>query len=98
MALINSALAMKYTIAAVSCMIDKNTRELIMDPEESQLNNSKASFTFVFDSIKKGLVSTHTTGRFTEKEFLDAVDKSREASQHVFDFFRSIVKKYAYIL
>lgn len=28
---------MKYTVAAVSCMIDKETGEVIMDPDSSQL-------------------------------------------------------------
>lgn len=41
---------MKYTVAAVSCMIDKETKEVIMDPDSSQLkvfinnNNTLHSF------------------------------------------------------
>jgi len=37
LALINSGLSMKYTIAAVSCMLEKETGELIIDPDGTQL-------------------------------------------------------------
>lgn len=43
LALINSGLSMKYTIAAVSCMIEKETGEVIMDPDSSQLKVFKNS-------------------------------------------------------
>lgn len=37
LALINSGLSMKCTIAAVSCMLDKETGKLIIDPDNLQL-------------------------------------------------------------
>lgn len=97
-ALVNASIPMKYTVAAVACMIDRESGDLLLDPEEPQLQNARASFTFAFDSIKRHLVCCHTTGRFTEKEFLDSMDKCREASRHVFDFYRDIVRKYANLI
>ncbi|XP_015589164.1 exosome complex component RRP46 [Cephus cinctus] len=95
LALINSGLSMKFMIGAVNCMIEKDSQKLILDPDTTQIQEAKATFTFIFDSSKKDLVSCQTTGRFTEKEFLYSFDKCKEASQCVFQFFRSIVTKYA---
>lgn len=37
LALINSSLPMKFTFAAVSCMTDKETEEIVIDPNSKQL-------------------------------------------------------------
>ncbi|XP_071643410.1 exosome complex component RRP46 isoform X2 [Temnothorax longispinosus] len=78
LALINSGLSMKYTVAAVSCMIEKEAGEVIMDPDSSQLKNAKAEFTFAFDSINKDIVCCHSIGRFSQTEFLASMDKCRQ--------------------
>jgi len=98
LALINSGLSMKYTIAAVSCMIEKETGEVIMDPDSSQLRNAKAEFTYAFDSINKDIVCCHSTGRFSRSEFLASMDKCRQVSKYVFDYYRAVTKKYANII
>ncbi|XP_029661481.1 exosome complex component RRP46-like [Formica exsecta] len=43
LALINSGLSMKYTIAAINCMIEKETGKVIIDPDSTQLKNAKAA-------------------------------------------------------
>lgn len=37
LALLNSGISMKFTIAAVNCMLEKETGNLIMDPDSTQL-------------------------------------------------------------
>lgn len=37
LALLSSGLAMKFTIAAVSCMIERETEKVIVDPDSTQL-------------------------------------------------------------
>lgn len=37
LALMNAGLSMKYVIAAVSCMIEKETEKTIVDPDDVQL-------------------------------------------------------------
>ncbi|KAK0164263.1 hypothetical protein PV328_002909 [Microctonus aethiopoides] len=69
LALINSSLPMKYTIAAVNCMIHKDSNEIIIDPDRLQLENAKATFTYAFDSMNKDLICCHTTGRFTQNDY-----------------------------
>ncbi|XP_029661340.1 exosome complex component RRP46-like isoform X1 [Formica exsecta] len=67
LALINSGLSMKYTIAAINCMIEKETGKVIIDPDSTQLKNAKAEFTYAFDSINKDIVCCHSVGRFFQR-------------------------------
>ncbi|XP_058806531.1 exosome complex component RRP46 [Phymastichus coffea] len=94
LALINSSLSMKFTFAAICCMIDKESDKIIIDPNTLQLQNAKATFTCTFDSINKELVCCQTSGQFSEEQLLECVDKCKEASQYIFDFYREAVKKY----
>ncbi|XP_017890063.1 exosome complex component RRP46 [Ceratina calcarata] len=98
LALINAGIPMKFTIAAVSCMIEEDTGDIVLDPDSIKLQNARAEFTFAFDSMKKDVVCCHTAGCFTETEFLEAMDKCKQASQYVFDFYRNLVKKYANVI
>ncbi|CAL7950052.1 unnamed protein product [Xylocopa violacea] len=98
LALINAGIPMKFTIAAINCMIEDDTGKIIIDPDSTQLQNAKAEFTYAFDSMKKNVICCHTAGRFTEKEFLETMDKSKQASQYVFDFYRNLVKRYANLI
>ncbi|XP_023712969.1 exosome complex component RRP46 [Cryptotermes secundus] len=92
LALINSGIAMKFLVAAVSCMIDHEDNILI-DPNSKQLKGSKASLTFVFDSIKKNIMACHTTGRFTQLQYEESLLKCRNGSDKIFSFYREIVRK-----
>ncbi|KAL6256087.1 hypothetical protein P5V15_013322 [Pogonomyrmex californicus] len=95
LALINSGLSMKFTVAAVSCMIEKETGDIIMDPNSSQLKNAKAEFTYTFDSINKDIICCHSIGQFSQSEFLASMNKCKQVSQYVFDYYREVTKKYA---
>ncbi|PBC33819.1 Exosome complex exonuclease RRP46 [Apis cerana cerana] len=95
LALINAGIPMKFTIAAVNCMIQEGTNNIILDPDSTQLQDAKAEFTYAFDSVKKDIICCYTAGCFTEEEFLETIDKCKQASQYVFDFYRNLVKKYA---
>ena len=98
LALINTGVPMKFTIAAVSCMIEESTGNIILDPDNIQLQGARAEFTYAFDSMKKDVICCHTVGRFTENEFFETMDKCKQASQNVFDFYRNLVKKYANVI
>ncbi|XP_069672682.1 exosome complex component RRP46 [Periplaneta americana] len=94
LALMNSGIAMKFLVAAVSCMID-NEDKIVIDPTDKQLKDSKASLTFVFDSYKKNIVASHTTGIFTQAQYHESLLKCKDVSDKIFQFYRDIVKKYA---
>ncbi|KAK7788565.1 hypothetical protein R5R35_000155 [Gryllus longicercus] len=92
MALMDSGIAMKFLVAAVSCMISED--DIILDPSDKDLMGSKASLTFVFDSAKKNLVASHTSGVFSQEQYHESLLKCRQASCEIFEFYRSLVKKY----
>lgn len=48
--------------------------------------------------MKKDIICCYTAGCFTEEEFLETIDKCKQASQYVFDFYRNLVKKYANVI
>lgn len=98
LALINASICMKYTVAAVSCMINKDSNEIILDPDNLLMENARASFTYVFDSVKKDVICCHTSGIFSEKELIATKRSCKNASQYVFDIYREIVKNYANII
>jgi len=106
-------------------MIEKETGEVILDPDGAQLKvltsndtwsdkkmfslftfrnflcliaclqNAKAEFTYAFDSINKDVICCHSVGRFSRKEFLVCMEKCKQVSQSIFDYYRKIIKKYA---
>lgn len=62
------------------------------------LQNAKAEFTYAFDSINKDIVSCHSIGRFSQSEFLASMDKCRQVSKYIFDYYRDVTKKYANVI
>lgn len=94
LALINSGISLKFTMAAVSCMIEESTGKVILDPNSDQLQKSRAVLTFTYDSIHRNFISCQTSGRFTNEEFLECLDKCEQASTRIFEFYRDVVKKY----
>lgn len=97
LALINSGISMKYILAAVSCIISEND-EIILDATLIQANKCRATFTFVFDSQKRRLVTSETGGHFSKDQYEECLIKCREASSLIFDYNKQVVKKYAPVI
>lgn len=93
MALLIGGIPMKFTVAAVCCIIDKNG-QLLLDPEQCQANESQANFTFVFDSLERDLVTVNSSGCFKMAQFNDAYLMCRAASGVVFEFYRKIMTQF----
>lgn len=93
LALLNSGISMKMLLAGVHCVIDESG-ELILDPDQSQCEKGQASLTFVFDSIEKNTIATHTTGRFTIDQYNDALTQCKQASATIFQFYRDAIRKF----
>jgi exosome complex component RRP46 len=94
LAILNSGLDLKYSIAAVHCVID-NDDQVILDPDHKVSREASGYLTFVFESVNKNTVATHTDGRFTVGQYNDALLLARTASDGIFNFYREIVKKFA---
>lgn len=93
MALLIGGIPMKFTVAAVCCIVDKNG-QLVLDPDYGQTNESLANFTFVFDSLERDLVTVNSSGCFKMAQFNDAYLMCRSASGVLFDFYRKIMTKF----
>ncbi|XP_026816702.1 exosome complex component RRP46 [Rhopalosiphum maidis] len=93
MALMNSGIAMHHLYAAVSCAVTEN-QEIILNPDESQINSSVAYFTLVFaNSETRFLLTSHTTGKFSQKTYMECMNKCYTASKEVFNFYENVIKK-----
>ncbi|XP_011210482.2 exosome complex component RRP46 [Bactrocera dorsalis] len=93
LALLIGGVPMKFTIAAVHCIVDKDDK-VVLDPDHCEAIGKRASFVFVFDSLDKNLVTVHTSGRFRMGQFNDAECMSRAASQIIFNFYRRIISNF----
>ncbi|XP_017471256.1 PREDICTED: exosome complex component RRP46 [Rhagoletis zephyria] len=93
LALLIGGVPMKFTIAAVHCIVDKDDK-VVLDPDHCKAIGKRAAFIFVFDSLEKHLVTVHTSGRFRMSQFNDAECISRAASQIIFNFYRRIISNF----
>lgn len=92
MSLLIAGVPMRFTIAAIHCIVDKDD-QILLDPNKCQAIGCSASFIFVFDSLKRDLVTCHTTGSFDMAQFNDAELLCRAASEVIFNFYRKIITK-----
>ncbi|KAI9578936.1 hypothetical protein GQX74_005819 [Glossina fuscipes] len=82
---------MKFIAAPVHCVINKNG-EIVLDPDQLQAADNRASFTFVFDSVEKDLVAVHSFGCFKINQFKDAHLICLVSSSTLFDFYREVMR------
>lgn len=76
--------------AAVTCFLDVNGTLLLRQSNEK---NIKASFMFVFDSVDRDVLSSHTEGSFTVEDYKNALTLCRKGSESVFYFFKDVIIK-----
>lgn len=88
LALLDSRIDLKYTVAAGSCVLNQNG-DLLLELPPSHLEEPKAVFVFAFDSAEKRIIASHTTGDFNSDVYESAVDLCRTQCEDVFQFFKS---------
>lgn len=55
--------------------------------------SSVSYFTLVFaNSETRCLLTSHTTGEFSQKMYMDCMDKCYAASKEVFNFYKNVIK------
>ncbi|CAH2094843.1 unnamed protein product [Euphydryas editha] len=97
LALLNSGMAMRHMVAAISCAVNE-VGNLVLEPSYEQVQSSRALLHFVFESREKNLVTGFTEGSFSEDTYEEALARCRLASELVFDFYRDIVRKYSNVI
>ncbi|XP_050544531.1 exosome complex component RRP46 [Daktulosphaira vitifoliae] len=91
LALMNSGIAMNHVFAAVSCAVLEN-EEIILNPDESKIKSSEAYITLVFaNSENRELLSSYTTGHFSQLTYIHCMDKCYAASKKVFKFYINLI-------
>ncbi|KAG0772506.1 hypothetical protein G6F22_015684 [Rhizopus arrhizus] len=70
LALLDAGIPLKYMAAAVTCMFDSKTCEVVLDPTAVELQNSKSVHTFAFDNTRKtsNVLLSDSDGIFNEAE------------------------------
>lgn len=90
LALLNGGVPMKFTVAAVHSIIDRDN-QVVLDPNNRQAAGALASFTFVFDGCKRNLIACNTFGTFNTAQYNTALMLCQAASVIVFRFYRQVI-------
>lgn len=93
---------MKCTVAAVRCVVTE-AGVIELDPCErgvpaDEKQSRRADLTFVFDSVEKRSVSCVATGQYSPEEFQEAMSVAQSASEEVFLFYKTSLRKFTKIL
>ncbi|ROT79602.1 exosome complex component RRP46 isoform X1 [Penaeus vannamei] len=92
MALMDAAIQMNNTFAAVTCCITGD--DIIkIEPTEAEIKESVAVATFVFEGLSLQVLSAHQEGRLNEETFQSCLSKCQIAAKDVFNFYRQTMEK-----
>lgn len=93
LAAMDAGLAMKCQVAAISAILTRDGA-LVLHPRRSQEQEAQASFVFSFESSQEHkVVSTHTTGSFSDEEFSRCMKLCQGAANQVFNFYRETLQR-----
>ena len=92
LALLDSGVPMKYTVAAVTCVIDSN-EQVILDPTLDEEQIAVASFTCAFSSNDLSLLTLITKGSFSNEQLQSCLLKCKKASETVFAYYKESLRR-----
>lgn len=92
LALLDAGIPMKYLMASVMCIIDKDG-ELILDPTEKQTREAKCLHTFAFESQEQKIITSTMQGTCTAEQYQSCLAACQKASQEIFTFYRTSTEK-----
>ncbi|KAG0374692.1 MAG: ribosomal protein S5 domain 2-type protein [Linnemannia gamsii] len=106
LALLDAGIPLKSILGAVTCIVDNNSNEILLDPTTEELANAKSTHTFVFDnkssitskeeqqeSVDAATLYSDSTGLFSEEEYFECAQICYKAAQAVHGFIRTAVQK-----
>ncbi|KAI9283344.1 ribosomal protein S5 domain 2-type protein [Sporodiniella umbellata] len=94
LALMDAGVPLKYLAAAATCMIDKETQQVVLDPTTVELQNAKSVHTFAFDNSRKTpfVLLSDSDGVFNEEEYKTCYKVCLEAVEQTHAFLRTAVE------
>ncbi|KAI8376467.1 ribosomal protein S5 domain 2-type protein [Radiomyces spectabilis] len=94
LALLDAGIPMKHMAAAVTCIIDASSKEIILDPTVEEIQNAASTHTFAFDNLHKTphVLLSDSEGHFDENQYFSCHDLCYEAVDKVHGFMRVAVE------
>ena len=93
LSLLDAGVPLHYTVAAVECIINEEDK-IKLSPTRKEEDTARATFMFSFTSTEGNICASHAKGKFTQQEYAKCRTVCKEASRHVFEFYKeSMVKK-----
>jgi exosome complex component RRP46 len=109
LALLDAGIPLKSILGAVTCIVDSETNQILLDPTSQELANAKSTHTFVFDNkssitsnteskdqedaVEVATLYSDSTGLFSEEEYFECAQICYKAVQAVHGFIRTAVQK-----
>ncbi|KAG0301064.1 Exosome component 5 [Linnemannia gamsii] len=109
LALLDAGIPLKSILGAVTCIVDSETNQILLDPTSQELANAKSTHTFVFDNkssitsnteskdqedaVEVATLYSDSTGLFSEEEYFKCAQICYKAVQAVHGFIRTAVQK-----
>ncbi|KAF9092634.1 Exosome component 5 [Mortierella sp. GBA35] len=109
LALLDAGIPLKSILGSVTCVIDADSNEILLDPTTQELANAKSTHIFVFDNkpsitttynvdddenlVEAAVLYSDSTGLFTEDEYFECARIAYKAAQAVHGFIRTAVQK-----
>ncbi|OZJ02066.1 hypothetical protein BZG36_05253 [Bifiguratus adelaidae] len=98
MALMDAGIPMTAIVAAVTCMVEKETGAILVDQTAESLERAKSIHTFAISSARgnspdPNVLLLHSLGLFTESELSHCQEAAVGATDAIFAFMRKAVSK-----
>ena len=93
LALLDAGVSMKFLVAAVTAVIDKDGNVNLAPQEKQPVAEFSASLMLVFSEKDSNIMGVTSTGKFSQQQYDRCVSLCREASQSVFRFYRESLER-----
>ncbi|KAG0164143.1 Exosome component 5 [Apophysomyces sp. BC1034] len=93
LALLDAGVPMKSITAAISCTIDKNTNEILLDPTTEELEDAGSEHIFAFNNDpSSSLLLSNSTGQFSQDQYFECYNVCYKAVDKVHGFLRVAIE------
>ncbi len=92
LALLDAAIPMRCTVAAVHCIVDEQ-HHVLLDPTLKQESKAVATFTFAFESRDKNVILAKGTGTFSNELYQKCLSACQTAAADVFALYSTAMRK-----
>ncbi|ORX49155.1 ribosomal protein S5 domain 2-like protein [Hesseltinella vesiculosa] len=94
LALVDAGVPLKGMISSTTCIIDKTTDDLLLDPTHEEIQNAASIHTFAFNPsiTTPHTILTESSGQFSEKQLFECLETCFTASSKLNGFLRVTVE------